>query len=125
MRHTGIVLGWLCVALGVVGIFVPGLPTTCFLLAASWLFARTSPALRRRLHANRWLGPYLKAAEGRSMPLRAKVISFAAIWAGTGFAVHSGAVSGTPAAVALVAAALTGKLVLALGVRTAPRRAAA
>ncbi len=38
-------LGVLCVALGIVGVFLPGLPTTEFILAASYLFARSSPAL--------------------------------------------------------------------------------
>jgi uncharacterized membrane protein YbaN (DUF454 family) len=34
-------LGVVCIALGVVGVFVPGLPTTEFVLAASFLFARS------------------------------------------------------------------------------------
>jgi uncharacterized membrane protein YbaN (DUF454 family) len=42
-------LGWAMVGLGLVGIVVPLLPTTPFLLVAAWLFARSSPDLERWL----------------------------------------------------------------------------
>jgi len=107
-RKLGIALGGLCVLLGVVGIVVPGLPTTCFLLAASWIFTRTSPRLRARLQASRWLGGYLRAAEGRTMPMRARLVSIAAIWLGTAFALRT-ATAGSPVlSAALAIAAVTG-----------------
>ncbi|WP_051603303.1 YbaN family protein [Simplicispira psychrophila] len=43
----------LCLALGVIGIFVPGLPTTVFILMAAWAAARSSP----RLHTWLWYHP--------------------------------------------------------------------
>lgn len=43
----------LCLALGVIGIFVPGLPTTVFILMAAWAAARSSP----RLHEWLWYHP--------------------------------------------------------------------
>ena len=44
-RATFAALGILCVVLGIIGVFLPGLPTTDFILAASYLFSRSSPAL--------------------------------------------------------------------------------
>ena len=58
--------GLVCVALGVLGIVIPGLPTTPFLLAASYLFARSSPRLSAWLAGHRWLGPYLRAVRNPS-----------------------------------------------------------
>ena len=73
--------GLICVGLGVVGAFVPGLPTTVFVLSGSYLLARSSPALEQRLRASRRLSPYLKYADpGVPMPRRAKVAALASMW---------------------------------------------
>jgi hypothetical protein len=75
--------GILSVALGIVGLAVPGMPTTVFLLIASALFARSSERLHRRLHAHPRLGALLDL--GRTgMPLRAKVVAVSAMWTGIG-----------------------------------------
>lgn len=86
-RSVLIGLGITCTALGTIGIFVPGLPTTVFLLLASYFFARSSPSLHRRLHAHPRLGPYLAFAAGRAMPLRAKLIALGGMWGGIGISV--------------------------------------
>lgn len=54
-----VVLGWLCVALGVVGIFLPLLPTTPFLLLAAYFFSKGSEKLHHWLIHQRHLGPVI------------------------------------------------------------------
>ena len=61
-RRLYIALGLICVALGTVGIIVPGLPTTPLLLAASWFFYRSSPRLREWLLDSK-LGIYIRNYE--------------------------------------------------------------
>ena len=69
-------LGVLLVAVGIIGIFVPGLPTTEFIIAASYLFARISPTLHGWLEGNPVFGPLLRRFRGiRWMPLRRKPLA--------------------------------------------------
>jgi uncharacterized membrane protein YbaN (DUF454 family) len=73
-RQTALaVLGCVSLATGIVGIFVPLLPTTCFVLLAAWCFARSSPRLHRWLRNHQMFGPIVRSWEAdRSVPLRAK-----------------------------------------------------
>ncbi|MDD1782397.1 YbaN family protein [Enterovibrio sp. ZSDZ35] len=52
-------VGWICVALGVIGIFLPLLPTTPFMLLASACFMRGSPRIAKWLHEHPKFGPAL------------------------------------------------------------------
>ena len=63
-RCLYIAAGLLCVGLGALGVVVPGLPTTPFLLLASWLFFRSSPRLQQWLLAS-WLGKYIRSYHRR------------------------------------------------------------
>lgn len=77
-----VVLGALSLLLGLVGIFVPLLPTTPFLLLAAALWVRSSPRLYAWLLAHRRLGPYIRNfRENRAIPLRAKILSVTLLWA--------------------------------------------
>lgn len=63
----------LCLALGVVGIFVPGLPTTVFILMAAWAAARSSPRLHKWLWYHPLFGSMLRNwAHGGCVNRRAK-----------------------------------------------------
>ena len=66
-------LASICVALGAIGIVVPGLPTTPFLLVAAWAGARGWPALEARLLAHPKYGPLIRDwRTRRAVPRRAK-----------------------------------------------------
>ena len=84
MRRTVyIITGILCVILGIVGIFLPVLPTTPFLVGAAWLFARSSPKASQWLLNHRILGIYVRDYhEGRGVPLRIKVFAIIMLWLG-------------------------------------------
>tara|TARA_B100001964_G_C14087537_1_gene533280 strand:+ start:401 stop:772 length:372 start_codon:yes stop_codon:yes gene_type:complete len=68
-------LGWICVGLGFIGIFVPGLPTTIFLIIALWAFTKSSKRLRNWLLNHKRFGPILRNwQEHRVVPLKAKIL---------------------------------------------------
>lgn len=76
-------LGVLCVILGAIGAVVPGMPTTVFLIAASWLFARSSPRWAERLARCGRLGAGLRRfQETGAMPRRAKLAALMSMWPG-------------------------------------------
>jgi len=75
-RHGYMALGWTCLGLGILGVFLPVMPTTVFVLVAAWAFARSSPALHQWLREHPRFGPSLVAwEEHRAMPRRAKRIA--------------------------------------------------
>lgn len=62
-----------CLALGIIGVIVPGLPTTVFILMAAWAAARSSPRLYLWLWNHRLFGPLLRNwAQGGKVSRRAK-----------------------------------------------------
>ncbi|KQW64753.1 YbaN family protein [Variovorax sp. Root411] len=63
----------LCLVLGLIGVVVPGMPTTVFILMAAWAAARSSPRLHAWLLNHRLFGPLLRNwANGRTVSRRAK-----------------------------------------------------
>ncbi|KTC14605.1 MULTISPECIES: YbaN family protein [Pseudomonas syringae group] len=82
VRYVLMAIGWLSVALGVVGIVLPVLPTTPFLLLAAACFARSSPRFYHWLVNHKRLGPWIKDyLEGRGIPLKGKVYAIGTMWA--------------------------------------------
>lgn len=72
-RPLYFVFGWLCVAFGVLGIALPGLPTTVFLLMALWSFSKSSPRFRDWLINHPLLGPFISDWRNhRIVPKKAK-----------------------------------------------------
>jgi uncharacterized protein len=76
LRLFYLALGWLSVGLGIVGIILPILPTTPFLLVAVWAFSRSSPALAEKLRNHPKAGPYIRAWQDHGViPVVGKVLS--------------------------------------------------
>lgn len=74
-------VGVLCVGLAGVGVVVPGLPTTVFLLLASYCFTKSCPWLEERLIRTPFFRPYLRFLDGNAeMPVKAKVTTISLIW---------------------------------------------
>jgi uncharacterized membrane protein YbaN (DUF454 family) len=78
MKALLICCGTLCVALGVIGIFLPLMPTTVFLLLAAACYARSSDRFHRRLVEHPWLGSYIRQRQG--MTVRQKVVTVTLLW---------------------------------------------
>ena len=76
LRYALIAFGWANVGVGIVGIFVPGLPTTIFLLLALWAFSRSSRRFNDWLYNHPRFGPPLRDWHAeRVIPVRAKCLA--------------------------------------------------
>ena len=60
MKYFLVILGWICVGFAFIGVFVPGIPTTIFLIIALWAFAKSSKKLHNWLINHKRFGPSLK-----------------------------------------------------------------
>jgi hypothetical protein len=88
VRILLIAVGTLFVALGVLGIFIPVLPTTPFLLLAAACYARSSQRFYDWLLNNRWFGSYIRSyLQGKGVPLKVKVLTIALLWVAIGCSV--------------------------------------
>jgi len=124
-------LGWSLlglgfVALGAVGVVVPGLPTTPFLLLAAGCFARGSPRLEAWLLADPVFGPLIREfREHRSVPLRAKVLALVLMWGFVAYALGPGMPAGRVVPRVVVAVAAVVGTAYLLSLRTSRREGAA
>ena len=81
LRILWIFLGTLSLVLGAIGIVVPGLPTTAFLMLAAWLYLKSSPRLYQKLISSKYLGHYiLEFQEKKGMTRRTKVHAIGTMW---------------------------------------------
>jgi uncharacterized membrane protein YbaN (DUF454 family) len=72
--------GFLCLALGGIGVFIPVLPTTPFVLVAAACFS-VSPPVQRRIYRIKFFREYLDSyKKGTSVDVKTRVISISALW---------------------------------------------
>ncbi|HYD60747.1 MAG TPA: YbaN family protein [Noviherbaspirillum sp.] len=82
------VIGSIAVVLAILGIFLPLLPTTPFLLLASACYLRGSERMHRWLRNHRLFGEYLRNFEdNRALPLRAKVVTLVMLWTSMAYSI--------------------------------------
>ena len=90
MRIFLIIVGSLSLVLGIVGIFVPMLPTTPFLLLSAAAWVKASPKLYKWLMNHKLFGEYIRNyREHRAIPLRAKIISVSLLWLTIGYCIFA------------------------------------
>ena len=80
-RYLYLISGFLLVVIGVIGIFLPILPTTIFLILASACFVKSSPRANEWLRNHKILGIYIKNYQDKSgLTIKAKVFNIAFLW---------------------------------------------
>lgn len=80
--------GTVCVGLGVLGMFLPLMPTTVFLLAAAYCYSRSSDRFHNWLLTNRMFGPYISNyRSGKGITARQKVTTLVMLWVSIGVSV--------------------------------------
>lgn len=78
--------GILAVSLGIVGIFLPVLPTTPFLLLSAACFVRSSDRLYNWLTHHKWFGAYIRNyREYRAVTLKSKIVTLVMLWGVIGY----------------------------------------
>ena len=81
LRGIFIILGSFFLGLGIIGIIVPLLPTTPFLLLAAGCYARSSKKIYNWLLNNKLFGPYItNYLEGKGIPFKIKIYAILIIW---------------------------------------------
>jgi len=87
-RQLLLIAGTLSLAVGIIGIFVPILPTTPFLLLAAGCYIRSSQRFYNWLINSRWLGAYIRNyIEGKGIPIKVKLFTIALLWATIGVSI--------------------------------------
>ncbi|MEE9459442.1 MAG: YbaN family protein [Candidatus Bathyarchaeia archaeon] len=88
IRWLWIIAGSISLVLGIIGIFLPLLPTTPFLLLTAACYARGSSRLHNWLLNNKLFGKYIRDyREGKGIPARSKVLALTLLWLTIGFSI--------------------------------------
>lgn len=108
LRSLLFALGCLSVALGVLGLFLPILPTTPFMLLAAGCFARSSERFYRWITSHHRYGPMIAVyLAGKGLPLRVKRLAISLLWLSILFGVFWVAFVWAKLAMLLTAVAVT------------------
>ncbi len=89
IRILLIIAGWLCVILGVIGIVLPLLPTTPFILLAAFCFARSSDKFHHWLVTHHYFGPIIQRwEENKAIPRNVRNFTIVFMWCGMSFSMY-------------------------------------
>ncbi|TRO52970.1 DUF454 domain-containing protein [Candidatus Bathyarchaeota archaeon] len=81
VRTLWFIAGTICLVLGAIGIVLPILPTTPFLLAAAACYYKSSDRMHSWLLNNKWFGEYIRNyTEGKGLPMKTKIIALSLLW---------------------------------------------
>lgn len=81
IKYLYLLSGFLLVAIGVIGIFLPVLPTTIFLILASACFVKSSPQANQWLKNHKILGQYIKNYQEKTgLTVKAKIFNILFLW---------------------------------------------
>ena len=124
-RAALVVCGTVALVLGIIGLVLPVLPTTPFLLLAAACYARGSTRLYDWLLGNRFLGEYIRDyRERRAIRLRAKVLAIAMLWLVSGLSIIAIEPIWVRLALAAIAVAVTAHLLSLATIRPVRSRGA-
>ncbi|OGO15266.1 MAG: hypothetical protein A2Z02_01245 [Chloroflexi bacterium RBG_16_48_7] len=108
VRYILVTAGSISLAIGIIGIFVPVLPTTPFLLLAAACYLRSSRRFYNWLINNKYFGEYIRNyLEGKGMPLVVKIYTIAFLWIAIGISIFFSQVLVIDIVLALVAIGVT------------------
>ncbi len=80
-RSLYLVAGTIFLVIGCVGVVLPILPTTPFLLLSAACYYKSSERMHRWILNNRWFGNYIRNyKEGRGLPLKTKIFTLTLLW---------------------------------------------
>jgi uncharacterized membrane protein YbaN (DUF454 family) len=81
LKITWITLGSISLLIGIIGIVVPGLPTTPFILLSAGFYIRSSDKLYQKLISNQFIGSYIMEYQTqKGMTLKAKITAIGTMW---------------------------------------------
>ena len=81
VRTLWFIAGTICVVLGAIGMVLPILPTTPFLLAAAACYYKSSERMHRWLLNNKWFGEYIRNyTEGKGLTIKTKITALTVLW---------------------------------------------
>jgi uncharacterized protein len=81
VRALLLIAGTFSLGLGAIGIFLPILPTTPFLLISAACYMRSSERMHKWILSNRWFGEYIRNyQEGKGIPLKTKILAMTVLW---------------------------------------------
>jgi uncharacterized protein len=113
--------GWACVGLGFIGVIMPILPTTPFLLVAVWAFSKSSPEMAERIRNHPVAGRFVRDWQDEGIiPIPAKLIAVTMMTAMLGY-LHF--LSDVPGWAVICAAAVLAAVALYIVTRPSRRRA--